>query len=297
VLTLVESAELVTPATVWSAWSFESTVLVPLAVVGIAYGRAVVGARREGGRRAIRPSMVACFAAGWLALAAALVSPVDRLGETLFAAHMVQHLLLILVAAPLLVVGAPPSIWLWMFRARRRRVIGAWLARSRGFRAIERTVANPGFVMVAHVAALWFWHFPRPYRAALEHPALHAAEHLSFVGTAMLFWWMVLKPMGRRSLGFGPSILAVGVVLCAGGALGALLMFSSPWYSVHAAGEAAWGITALEDQQLAGLLMWIPAGAVYVGAAAALFAKWMASDERRAHQADRRLAFDTGGSR
>jgi cytochrome c oxidase assembly factor CtaG len=290
----VHAGDVVTRDTLWTSWPLEPGVVVSLIAIAAGYAAAVSGARRDGAARAITQRMIACFTGGWIALAAALLSPIDPLGETLFAAHMVQHLILIVVAAPLLIIGAPPAIWLWMFRAPRRRRIGIWLARSTVVRATENALGSPAVVIVAHVAALWFWHFPRPYHAALENPAVHAAEHLSFTATSMLFWWVVLKPMGRRGLGYGPAILAIGLVLCTSGALGALLMFSSPWYSSHAAGETAWGISAIEDQQLAGLLMWIPASAVYVGAAAALFTRWMASEERHARQVDRALAFNRG---
>jgi cytochrome c oxidase assembly factor CtaG len=136
-------------------------------------------------------------------------------------------------------------------------------------------------VLVAHIGAIWFWHFPRPSHLVIEHSGFHVLEHLSFLGTAVAFWWVVLHPGGRRRLSFGASILYVGITLCQSGALGALLMFSArPWYPAHAAGDALWGIAPLADQQLAGLIMWIPAGVVYLGAAALLFVQWMAADER-----------------
>lgn len=142
-------------------------------------------------------------------------------------------------------------------------------------------------VVAAQTVALWFWHFPRPYQAALANPALHALEHASFLGTAVCFWWVVLHPTGRRTLGFGAAIVYIGITLCESGALGALLMFSArAWYPMHAAGERLWGMTPLDDQRLAGLIMWIPASAVYVTAAAMLFLEWMRTDERTVRVAD-----------
>jgi putative membrane protein len=273
--------ELATPANLWRSWSAEPGVIVGLSLTAVVYARAAFTARRHSQGRAVSGRAVASFAAGWLVLAAALLSPLDRLGETLFAGHMAQHLLLIVVAAPLCVLGAPPSAWLWAIPHRERIATARAWSRSPRVRSGLSWFASPSVVLVANVAALWFWHFPRPYQAALAHPAVHALEHASFFGTAVLFWWVVLPPLGRRVLGYGQSILYIGVTLCQSGALGALLMFSSrAWYPAHAAGERAWGMTPLDDQQLAGLIMWIPAGAVYVGAAAALFIQWMRADER-----------------
>src|SRR5665213_2672737 len=137
---------------------------------------------------------------------------------------MAQHLLLIVIAAPLLVLGAPPSIWLWALPVEARRAVARVVVGVPAAHWTARLLGNPPVVLVAHIAALWFWHFPRPYQAALEHPGIHILEHASFIGTAVAFWWVVLHPGGRRRLGFGASIIYVGVALCQSGALGALLM-------------------------------------------------------------------------
>jgi putative membrane protein len=262
-----------------------------LAMPAAVYARAAWTARRESGGRAVSGWAVASFAAGWITLLVALVSPLDDLADELFAAHMAQHLLLIVVAAPLLVLGAPPTLWLWSLPRDGRRAVGRWWMRSPNLRRAASWVTNPPAVLAGHTAALWFWHFPKPYQAALVHPGLHFLEHVSFLGTAILFWWVSLHPSGRRTLGYGAAVLYVGVTLCQSGALGALLMFSTQaWYPLHAAGERLAGITPLEDQQLAGLIMWIPAGTVYVTAAAALFMKWMHADERATHARERRTS-------
>ncbi len=281
------ATSLVAPGHVWSAWSAEPGVIVGLAVAAMVYGRATHVVRRRSHGSAPSWGTIASFAAGWLGLAIALLSPLDRLGETLFAAHMAQHLMLIVVAAPLIVLGAPPALWLWALPTRMRHAVAHWPTTSRAVRALQATITNPPLVLAAHVAALWFWHFPRPYQAALENPVIHVLEHASFFGTAVLFWWVTLHPTGRRRLGYGAAILYIGITLGQSGALGALLMFSArPWYPLHAAGDALWSMTPLEDQQLAGLIMWIPAGVVYIAAAAALFLRWMGAVERAARRTD-----------
>ena len=280
-LNVVDASDLVTPTNLWRSWSAEPSVIGVLVATALLYARGAFVARRASDGRAFSHRTIVLFGAGWLSLAIALLSPLDRLAETLFAAHMAQHLMLIVVAAPLCVLGAPPTVWLWALPHRQRITVGRWWSRSAAIRTTMSLLQNPAFVLVAHTAALWLWHFPRPYQAALSIPALHALEHATFFGTAALFWWMVLHPAGRRTIGFGSSLLYIGVTLCQSGALGALLMFStSAWYHVHAEGEQLWGISPLGDQQLAGLIMWIPAGAVYMVAAAALFVRWIRADER-----------------
>ncbi|MEO7085119.1 MAG: cytochrome c oxidase assembly protein [Gemmatimonadaceae bacterium] len=222
------------------------------------------------------------FAAGLAVLAVALLSPLDRIAEDLFSAHMVQHLLLMLGAAPLCVLGAPLLPMLWAFPLSRRRAAAMWWRRSSFTRGVVHGATNPAVVFIAQMVALWFWHFPRPYQAAIEHDWIHALEHISFLGTASLFWWVVFQPIGRRRASEGATILMLGGTLLQSGALGAVLMFAkSPWYPILAAGASRWGTTLLEDQQLAGLLMWIPASAVYVAATAWVFVRWMRLDERR----------------
>jgi cytochrome c oxidase assembly factor CtaG len=127
-----------------------------------------------------------------------------------------------------------------------------------------------------HVTALYLWHLPVLYQAALGDDLVHALEHASFFGTAWLFWWLILDEKGRRKLGDGAAVLFVFLAGVASGALGALLTFAPrALYPLQALGAGAWGLTPVTDQQLAGLIMWVPAGVVYLLTAAALFLRWM----------------------
>ncbi len=245
--------------------------------------------RRGGVDRGVSRAQAAAFGGGLATLLVILSAPFDEMSDTLFSAHMLQHLLLILVAAPLCVAGAPLLPMLMALPRARRQAIGRWWNRRPGVRNAVHFVTNPGLVFVVQMLALWFWHLPVPYQMALRNPVLHALEHLSFFGSALLFWWVVATPIGRRRAKQGASILMVGGTLMQSGVLGALLMFAqSPWYPAHAAGARAWGTTLLEDQQLAGLIMWIPASIVYIAAAAWLFMQWMRDDERAAAAGDHR---------
>jgi hypothetical protein len=143
-------------------------------------------------------------------------------------------------------------------------------------------LASPLPAVALHVIALWAWHVPAAYGAALRGPWVHAAEHGSFLGTAMIFWWAVLHRRGSLARMPGVAMLALFALSMATGALGALLTFSAaPWYASHMATASAWGFTPLEDQQVAGLVMWIPGSLVYLTAVTLVFVRWMRTAERR----------------
>lgn len=269
-------------------WTFEPGEVIGLAVASLWYAAGVRAMwRRAKPGHGVRRWQAWSYAAGIATLAVALMSPIDAAAEQIFAAHMVQHLLLIVVAAPLMVLGAPaPALW-WGIPPRMRRAVARTWLRSRGLQRTWHTCTAPGLVVAAHIVALWFWHFPAPYQLALRNDAVHAAEHLSFLGTAVLFWWVVLQPAGARRLSHPATLIAIVVTLVQSAALGAFLVYArTPWYPAHAAGARAWGLTPLEDQQLAGIIMWIPAGVAYLAAAVWTFVEWMAWDERRARSAD-----------
>ena len=278
------------PSDVWREWGAPPLEMALMLLPAFWYATGVCALWRSAGvGHGVSRARAAAFAAGILVLVLALASPLDAAADALFSAHMVQHLLLILVAAPLIVIGAPSLPALWALPRRSRRAVGRWWHRAVALRSIVHVFTSPGAAFVLHFGALWFWHMPAPYQAALRSPALHALEHAIFLGTAVLFWWAVATPVGRPRAREATGIAMIVGTLMHSGALGALLMFaSSPWYPAHDAGAKAWGTTAMDDQQLAGLIMWIPAGAIYVAAAAWLFVKWMHRDEQR--QAVRSIA-------
>jgi putative membrane protein len=270
------------PHDLWRSWGLEPTVVVPLFLTAWLYSRGVETVWRRAGRgRGVAPWQAAAFAGGMIALFVALVSPVDGVAESLFWVHMVQHLLLIAVAPPLLVLGAPQAGLAWGLPRDMRRGMGRWWHRRRWLRAALRWMAAPLPAVALHSVALWAWHVPAAYEAAVAHPAVHAAEHLSFVGTALLFWWAVLHRRGSLARVPGLAMLALFMVSMESGALGALLTFSaSPWYRSHLATAPAWGLSAIDDQQIAGLVMWIPGSLAYLAAVAWIFVRWMASSHQ-----------------
>jgi putative membrane protein len=209
----------------------------------------------------------------------ALESPLHEWSEDLFTAHMVQHELIMVIAAPLVALGAPLVAALWALPYRLRRQCTALAAgiRRTGLGRIE----TPGVSFLLHAAALWLWHLPAFYEAALAQPALHAVQHVSFFATSLLFWWTVTQ--GRYGAGgYGASVLYVFGTATQSGLLGALLALSQRlWYPANGTGATAWQLTALEDQQLAGLVMWIPATIVFTGAGLMFVVLWLRESERR----------------
>jgi cytochrome c oxidase assembly factor CtaG len=267
-----------TPESVWSAWTWEPTVIVPLAIAAALYTRGSAVLRRAGTRRT--PQREAFFYAGLVAVFLALITPLDAVAEALFSVHMVQHLLLILVAAPLLVAGEPSVRIALAIPAQARRT---WARRLRKMGALSwsSTLRNPLVVWSLHVVALWAWHLPDLYEAALANELIHALEHASFFGTAVLFWAVALS-RSRKALSYPARILFVFTTALQSGALGALLIFAGGvLYQAHQFTAHDWGLTAQEDQQLAGALMWIPPWFVYFITMAVLFVTWLKKVERR----------------
>jgi cytochrome c oxidase assembly factor CtaG len=223
------------------------------------------------------------FAVGLLALFVALISPLNRLGAALVSAHMVQHLVLVLIAGPLLVLGAPLVPLLWALPKPMRRALGGWWKQAWALRRAWYAMSRPVVVWLLHAAAMWVWHLPGLYQAALVSEFVHAAEHGCFFGTALLFWRTIVPAGKSGRLSYGTRVLYVFATGMQSSVLGALLTFApTPWYPAYVARVAAWGLTPIEDQQLAGLIMWVPGGLVYLHVAALLFLAWVQAEERLA---------------
>jgi cytochrome c oxidase assembly factor CtaG len=272
------SAILILPVSAWAhaspvphaepGWTLTPSILIPLAGSLLLY---VFGAarlfRRAHRSRAVLRRRSLLFAVGWLTLAAAAVSPLHEAGENSFTLHMLEHELLMLVAAPLLVLSRPLESMLWAWPTSARKIIGGW-ARSSLVQGSWRFLSGAVSATVLQAAALWLWHAPMLFELALANDAWHIAQHLSFLISALLFWSAMFHNKQAHG-GRGLAALCLFATSVISGALGALMAFSeSPWYPRYAAlGLAPFGLTPVEDQQLAGLLMWIPGGLVHAIAA------------------------------
>jgi len=245
----------------------------------IVYGAGVTRLWLKAGYgRGIRPLEVLAFGTGWLAIVIALSPPLDEWSEQWLSAHMVQHELLMVVAAPLIVVGAPVVGVLWAMPSRLRHGIFVSVQHT-PLPAIWRAITAPPSAFVLYGLALWIWHVPALYDEALKHEAVHVVQHLCFFGTAALFWWGIAHGRQGRTA-YGAAVVYLFVTAVHGGLLGALLTVSPRvWYAPYLMHHPA-GLTPLEDQQLAGLLMWVPAGLVFAAGALFLFAAWLRQSAR-----------------
>ena len=265
------------PHDLWSAWNLHPVLLAGLLLAGWAYRRGRTG----GPRRPVDTWRARCFTMALVALGLALLSPLDALSNALASAHMVQHLLLLLVAAPLLALSAPSSAILRGSPLAVRRASGRWRRRlglTHGNLAVLR---HPAAVWLLQVGVLWFWHAAAPYDAALDNQFLHLLEHASFLVTAVLFWHVVIGVRGAARVSGGLGVLLVFAMAMASVFLSVLLTFArTPWYSGYATTTASWGLDPLTDQRVAGVIMWIPAGGIYLAAALVLLVTWIRATER-----------------
>jgi putative membrane protein len=213
--------------------------------------------------------------AGFAALALTLMPPLHEWAEGLFSIHMINHGILMAAAAPLLVLARPGPLMLWALPRPLRRLLGRWSAQI-GANAAWRALLRPLTASLVHGAAIWLWHVPVFFVGALRSEWVHWLQHASFLFTALLFWWVILGFRQLRS-DAGVSIAWLFVTALHTGLLGALLTFSVRLWYLPAPGTAEWGLTPTEDQQLAGIFMWMPVGLIYAVAALALAAQWISS--------------------
>lgn len=265
------------PHDIWGAWSLEPAALLSISLVSALY----LGGRLAGRHRVSRRRDV-CFAAGIAALAAAVLTPLDALSSALASAHMVQHLLLVLVAAPLLALSAPSTTLMRGAPRAVRRGVGRARVRLRLTRRTTQALWHPAPAWLLHLAALWFWHATGPYQAALDNPLVHTLEHATFLLTALLLWSVVVESARTGRTSPGLAILLIFGTAMHNVFLSALLTFArTPWYPGYAGTTEAWGLTQLADQQLAGAIMWVPGGLVYFATAITLLVLWLHSGDDR----------------
>ncbi len=270
----------VAPHDLTGAWSLQPLVLLGLLASTWWYVTGVRTLWRSAGAgRVITRTQVAAFLAGVGALFAALVSPIDALGGTLSSGHMGQHLLLTMVAAPLVALAAPLQAMAWALPARQRRRTSRLQGRLR--RVLGRP-ALPALGLAAFTLVFTLWHVPALYNAALRSELVHVIEHATMLAAALGFWWPVVRPRRTHA---SAGVLLLFVSLIASGMLAVVLVFAPrAWYAYEA--TKAWGLSPVEDQQLAGAVMWVLGGIVYVVAGVAVLVRWLRLDEQHAVRAD-----------
>ncbi|MEF3131061.1 cytochrome c oxidase assembly protein [Rhizobium sp. 268] len=252
-------------------WTADPWILSPLVLSAILYGCGSLRFRPRltASRRASQRRMTS-FWAGWCVLAGALISPLHWLGEQLFTVHMIEHELVMAVSAPLIVLARPSAMLLWSLPKSIRRRTGQAVS-NKAVRKTWTFLTNGTVATLVHGAAIWAWHAPVLFDAAIESVSLHRLQHLCFFVTAFLFWWSVIWKTNRGLAAWHLFLTMLHMSI-----LGALIALSPKvLYGLQTQTSGNWGLSPLEDQQLAGLVMWVPAGIVYAAAALALVALWI----------------------
>jgi cytochrome c oxidase assembly factor CtaG len=255
-------------------WTLDPLLTVPLALALLIY---VVGWARLS-RRASTPVRPTLFLSGWTVLTLTLTSPLHEAGERSFTMHMIEHELIMLVATLLLAASGAGGVLAWgLPKPLRQGLAGSWKS---PLHALWRRLTDPVTATLVQGVVMWMWHAPPLFDRALDSFAWHVAQHACFFLSSLFFWWAMLHPRGR-SAGHGVSAACLFATTLIGGALGALMsLSSSPWYADYAAmGMTGIGLDPVNDQRLAGLIMWIPGGLVHGVAALALCYKWLKAAE------------------
>jgi putative membrane protein len=271
------------------AWRFEPVAIggIVLAAVGYLWAARRVDRLHPANRHPRRQTIL--FLAGLAALGIALLSPIEAFEGTLFSVHMVQHMLLELVAAPLLVAAGPITLALRAAnRPIRRGLLG--LLHSRAM----RVVSFPVIAWLAFAAVNWGWHFSALYNVALESEAVHYVQHATFVAAALLFWWPVLGTDPSPWRLPHPARLAYLVLAMPQNSfLGVALMSANqPLYPHYVSNATDWAPSPLADQQLGGVIMWVGGDLAFLAGMAVVVALWMRHEDRRTRRLDTRLATD-----
>jgi putative membrane protein len=257
------------PHAIWSQWSFVRFEYVPaLFALGL-YGVGLYAT----GIRAVSRARALCFGSGVLIALGSVVSPLHSAAEAMFSMHMIQHQVLMLVAAPLLVAGRPGLVMALAFPMGLRRWTWA-VGRARPSKMVLRVLRNPLVVLLVYAGVLWMWHLPGPYQAAVRSGTVHALEHLAFLAISLAFWAGVVRTGPRRRMRYVPAIgLVLGTMLLTGW-LAAVLTFGNLIYPLYAQRAALLGLNASVDQELAGTIMWVPSTLIYFVVFAVLFVRW-----------------------
>ncbi|MFQ5943742.1 MAG: cytochrome c oxidase assembly protein [Anaerolineales bacterium] len=266
------------------AWDFRPEVLLVLLLAGTLFSLGWWRLRRGTSRRFARSWRLVVYLTGLGLLALALISPIDSLGAYLLSMHMIQHLLLVMLAPVFLLITNPLPFTMWgMPDGLRLRVGGLLEQRSRLRRALA-AITTPGLVWIALVVVLVGWHDPRAYDAALRSPLVHNLEHLSFFVVAMFFWWHITAAgpqlHGVPTAGVRIALLLITVPVTMG--IGIVIALSAqPIYLNYITVPRVMGLSVMEDQRLAGAIMWIPGSMMLILAALTLLARIVSAEERK----------------
>jgi putative membrane protein len=265
------------------SWAWRPEIILTLGLAATVHLTGRQRLKRKGSTGLTKPWRSISYLSGLAILWIALMSPIDVLSDQFFYMHMIQHLLLVMIAPPLLLIANPMPIMLWGLPSSLRLEIGRGLRPGSRFRRAVRSVTTPGLVWLYFVAVLVGWHDPRLYDLTLKSALVHDLEHLSFLGTAVLFWWHVIgcAPHIHRRLSQGVRIGYALSMVPANALTGiAIALASEPIYEHYTTVPRLGEMTVLQDQELGGAIMWIPGSMMYIIAALILIAQMLRADSK-----------------
>ncbi len=262
----------------WTAWNWsQPLVITNLSIITLLYCAGLLRLwKRVGIGKTIPVPQAMMFGAGMMTLFIALVSPIDVFSDELSWMHMIQHMVLVGVAAPLLVLGTPFLVSLWALPLSWRRGYGRLKRRVDRWKLTRYLLWQPLLMWSLFAFTLWIWHLPKLYEATLYDDLFHDFQHFTFVAVSCLFWRVLLDPVSRLRLSRGIGIIYLFLTSLHATLLGVFMTLApKTWYPFYEDRAPRWKLTALEDQQIAGLIMWMPACMIYALVAAVLLGLWL----------------------
>ena len=268
----------------FSRWSLLDPLAVVVLLLAVMYSLGLARISLRLGRVPVSRRRITAAYTAMTVLFLALAGPFDGFATESFWVHMLQHLLITLVAAPLILLASPMPVYLWSLPGTVRVGAGE-LLRSKG--PVRQTLSRLTYPWVSvplYVLTLYIWHFPPAFTAALENPYVHYLQHFSFFVTAALFWWPLIGPAPVRSkLSYPQRLVYLLVVVTPTALLGAIITLSgSVLYDTYLDSPGHWGMTPIEDQAMAGVLQWVPGNFAYLAALTGIFFTWAAKEEKGA---------------
>jgi len=235
------------------------------------------------------------YLSGLVLIGVTLMSPLDLFGGQFFFVHMIQHLMLVMVIPPLLLIANPFPFFLWGLPLAIRPPVARLFNPESTFRHVLRSITQPGLVWLIFIAVFLGWHDPNLYNAALQNDWVHDLEHITFFGTAMLFWWHVMRVGPRIHPRFtrGARIAYLLVTVPVNMLTGVFIAFSTePIYTYYTSVPRIGGMTVMQDQMAGGLIMWIPGSMMYIFGALIIISKWVQAEADKQPLPDSEWATD-----
>jgi putative membrane protein len=271
----------------WQRWDLANPLVGLVLLVAIAYYVGLFRLVRRGGAHAVPRRRIGMASLAFLLLFLALGGPLDTFSGDLFFVHMTQHVLLAMAAAPLILGASPMPVYMWALPETMRMGAAELLERGGIARIVLSFLTRPVVALPLFMGTMWLWHLPGAYQLALRNPYVHFGEHFTMFATAAFFWWPIIGPAPVRTrLNYPQRLVYMLMAVTPTAALGAIITLTGHvLYEDYAVAPRHFGMTAIEDLVMAGLIMWIPGNAVYLGTLTTLFFNWAEHEREKSNAA------------